>query len=120
MEPFFTFLNTRGIHIKLFGDRLTDSFILSLRRFLARRGNVNIMQSDNGTNVIGAVKEVNDSIKKNLKHDKITTHLNKYQINWQLNPLLSPWMGGCWESLIKTTKRCLYAILKPPHVKWSI
>ena len=38
-------------------------------------------------------------------------YLNKHQIKWQFNPPLSPWMGGCWESLIKT-KRCLYAILK--------
>ena len=38
--------------------------------------------------------------------------LNKHQIKWQFNPPLSPWMGGCWESLIKTIKRCLYAILK--------
>ena len=69
------------------------------------------MQSDNGTYFIGAVKEINDVI-KNLKHDKITTYLNKHQIKWQFNPPLSPWMGGCWESLIKTIKRCLYAILK--------
>ena len=69
------------------------------------------MQSDNETNFIGAVKEINDVI-KNLKHDKITAYLNKHQIKWQFNPPLSPWMGGCWESLIKTIKRCLYAILK--------
>ena len=31
------------------------------------------MQSDNGTNFIGAVKEINDAI-KNLKHVKITTY----------------------------------------------
>ena len=69
------------------------------------------MQSDNGTNFIGAVKEINDAI-KNLKHDKITIYLNKHQIKWQFNPSLSPWMGDCWESLIKTIKRCLYAMLK--------
>ena len=45
----FTFLNARAIHIELSGDLLTDTFILSLRIFLVRRGHVNIMQSDNGT-----------------------------------------------------------------------
>ena len=119
--------------MELSGDLLTDSFILSLRRFLARRGRVNIMQSDNGANFIVAVKEINDAI-KNLKHVKIITYLNKHQIKWQFNPLprpplapplpplappprpsprpLSSWIGGCWESLIKTIKRSLYAILK--------
>ena len=59
----FTCLNTRAIHIELSGDLPTDSFILSLRRFLAQRGHVNIMQSDNETNFIGAVEEINDGIK---------------------------------------------------------
>ena len=31
----FTCLNTRATHIKLSGDLSTDSFILSLRRFIA-------------------------------------------------------------------------------------
>ena len=57
------------------------------------------MQSDNGANFISAVKEINSAI-KNLKRNTIT-YLNKHQIKWQLNPPLSPWMGGCWESLIK-------------------
>ena len=54
------------------------------------------MPSDNGTNFIDAVKEINDAI-KNLKHDKITTYLNKHQIKWEFNPPLSPRMGGCWK-----------------------
>ena len=69
------------------------------------------MQSDNGTNFIGIVMEINDAI-KNLKYDKITTYLNKHQMKWQFNSPLSPWMEGCWESLIETIRRCLCAILK--------
>ena len=66
------------------------------------------MPSDNGTNFIDAVKEINDAI-KNLKHDKITTYLNKHQIKWQFNP---PMDGRLLGKSIKTIKRCLYAILK--------
>ena len=51
------------------------------------------MQSNDGTNFIGAVKEINHGI-KNLKRDKITTYINKYQIKWQFNCPLIPWMGG--------------------------
>ena len=104
----FTCLNTRAIRIELSGDLSTDSFILSLGRFLTRRGLVNIMQFDNGTSFIGAVKEINDAI-KNLKHDKITTYFNKHQIKWQFNP---PMDGRLLGKSIKTIKRCLYAILK--------
>ena len=72
-----TCLNTRATCIEFSGDLLTDYFILSLRRLLARRGHVNIMQSDNGTIFIDAVKEINDAI-KNLKYDKITTYLTLF------------------------------------------
>ena len=47
------------------------------------------MLSDNGTDFIGAVEKINDTI-KNFKHDKITTFLNKRQIKLQFNPPLSP------------------------------
>ena len=73
----FTCLNTRGIHIELSVDLLTDSFTLSLRRFLARRRHVNTIQSNNETNFIGAVKEFNDVIKY-VKYEKITIYLNKH------------------------------------------
>ena len=56
--------------IGLSSDLSTDSFILSLHRFLALRGHVNIMQSNNGMDFISAVKEINDAI-KSLKHNNI-------------------------------------------------
>ena len=39
----FTCLTTRTIHIRLAGDLSTDSFLLALRRFISRRGNVKAM-----------------------------------------------------------------------------
>ena len=30
--------------------------------------------------------------------------------SWKVNPPTSPWMGGAWESLIKSVKRLLKAI----------
>lgn len=36
----------------------TDSFVLALRRFIARRGQVKEMRSDNGRNFIGGEKEL--------------------------------------------------------------
>ena len=48
----YTFLTTRAIHLELAADLLTDSFILSLRRFIPKRGHVKIMKADNGTNFV--------------------------------------------------------------------
>ena len=58
----YTCLTTRAIHLELAGDLSTDSFILSLRRFIFRRGHVKIMKSDNGTNFVGAVTELKESL----------------------------------------------------------
>ena len=35
----FTCMTTQAIHLELTGDMSTDSFILALHRFIARRGN---------------------------------------------------------------------------------
>ena len=53
-----TCLCRRAIHIEVTQLLKTDSFILSLRRFIGRRGNICLMRSDNGTNIVGAVKEL--------------------------------------------------------------
>ena len=50
------------------------SSILSLRRFLARRGTVNVMRSDNGTNFVEASTELKKSIKA-LDQASISKHL---------------------------------------------
>ena len=60
----FTCRNSRAIHIK--GARFmdTNSFILALRRFIACRGNVRSMRSENGSNFVGAAKELGQALKE--------------------------------------------------------
>ena len=50
----FAFMTTRAIHLVIAGDLTTDSFILALLRFIARRENVKDNRSDNGANFKGA------------------------------------------------------------------
>ena len=50
----FTCLTTRPTHLVLAGDLSTDSFILALKRFIARRGQPKVMYSNNGSNFTGA------------------------------------------------------------------
>ena len=86
----------KSSHLKIAGDFTTDSFILSLRRF---------MRSDNGTNFVRDSTELKQSIKA-LDQVSIKKHLVAKNIDWKFNPPLSPWMRGIWESLVKSIKRC--------------
>ena len=77
----------------------TDSFILALRRFIARGGNVRLVRIDNGRNFVGAKKELTKFIKE-LDHNKIREFLLKQNadwIQWKMNPPLASHMGGVWE-----------------------
>ena len=52
----FTCTTRRVIHLEIAGDLTTDSLILALRRFIACRGNVKHIRSDNGTTFKGVQK----------------------------------------------------------------
>ena len=45
-------LNSGAIHIEVENFMDTNSFILALQRFIACRGNVRFMRSDNGSNIL--------------------------------------------------------------------
>ena len=55
-------MTTRAVRLEIAGDLSSDSFILSLRRFIACRENVKNIRLDNGRNFIGAEKELKAAI----------------------------------------------------------
>ena len=95
-------MTTRVIHLEIAGDLTTDSFILALHRFIARRENVKHNRSDNRTNFKGAQKELQDAIAE-INIPKVVSKLVNKHVNfiWTFNPPSSPWMGEAWEALIK-------------------
>ena len=97
----FTCLATRAIHIEIAGDLTTDSFILLLHRFIACRGKVKHIRSDNGTNFKGAQKELQDAIAE-TNIPKGVSELVKKHVNFIYTfnpPSTRPWMRGAWEAL---------------------
>ena len=54
----FTCFSSRAIHLEIAFCLDTDSCILAIRRFISRRGTVKSITSDNGTNLVGAEREL--------------------------------------------------------------
>ena len=106
----FTCLTTRAVHLEVAGDLSTDSFIVALRRFRGRRGNPKTIRSDNGTNFVGANRELGEAL-RSLSQERITGELSRKEITWYFNPPSSPHMGGIFESMVKQVKRAMKTVI---------
>ena len=78
--------------------------------FVSRRGTSVIIWSDNGTNFVGAEKELRENIEK-WNTINIAVELAHKGIKWSFNPPSAPHQGGIWERLVRSFKRILYTIL---------
>ncbi|XP_018360090.1 PREDICTED: uncharacterized protein LOC108759242 [Trachymyrmex cornetzi] len=93
----FICLNTRGIHLELVTDLTTEAFLAALRRFTGRRGICSCLIYDNGTNFVGASRELKKLyafLKE--KEDTIQTLLAKQKIEWSFIPPRAPNFGGSY------------------------
>ena len=107
----FTCLTTRAIHIEIAESLDTSSFIMALRRFCARRGQVSEIRSDNGTNFVGGERELRESI-QSWNHIQIQNHLLQKNIKWIFNPPGASHFSGVWERQIRTIHKILLAVCK--------
>ncbi|GFX71582.1 putative RNA-directed DNA polymerase from transposon X-element [Trichonephila clavipes] len=96
----------RAVHLELVTALSTNNFLLSLRRFIARRGMPSVVYTDNGTNFKGAVREF-----KNLDWIKIERETEIQRIKWKFNPPTAAW----WERLIRVLKDLLKHALQKAH-----
>lgn len=106
----FTCLTTRAVHLELAASLTTSSMIMALRRFIARRGKPTVLYSDNGTNFVGADREL--AIIWNECNEGLKRDVENRQIQWKFIPPGAPNMGGSWERLVKSIKVALAATLK--------
>ena len=100
----FTCMVTRSVHLEIAHNLDTDSFIMALRRMIARRGKPRHIYSDNGTNFVGAERELKECLQQ-LNQEKISDVLTQKQIHWHFNPPSAPHFGGVWERLVQSAKK---------------
>ena len=110
----FTCLVTRAIHLEVANSLETDSYINTLRCFICTRGPVRQMRSNNGSNFIGARRELKEALAE-MHQDQVKTEMLKENCDWlevKFNIQSASHMGGIWERQIRSDRSVLSALLE--------
>ena len=110
----FVCLATKAIHLEVTSSLSTEAFTACLKRFISRRNCPLTLHCDNGSNFVGARRELQQlytflSNRDNNSH--IQQFLLKQQVQWEHIPAASPHFGGLWESAVKSLKKHLRRLM---------
>ncbi|XP_058828364.1 uncharacterized protein LOC131688208 [Topomyia yanbarensis] len=101
----FTCLTTRAVHLEVAYSLTTEACVMAFRRFVCRRGFPSEVFSDNGTNLVGASKEICRHVLQ--IQTGCAEVFTDARTRWNFNPPAAPHMGGCWERLVRSVKEAL-------------
>ncbi|XP_053699197.1 uncharacterized protein LOC128746180 [Sabethes cyaneus] len=101
----FTCLVVRAVHLEVAFNLSTESCISAIRRFVCRRGSPIEIVTDNGTNFVGASRE----LQKQINADCAATFTDA-KTRWTFNPPSAPHMGGVWERMVRSVKEAMRAL----------
>ncbi len=107
----------KAVHIELCADFTTDEFLAALHRFCARLGTPQQINSDNGSNFVGAFNEIKDI--EHLVHNskqKLSHYCGENSIEWRFILPRSPNFGGIWEAGVKLMK----ILIQPHYTVYSV
>ncbi|XP_073960749.1 uncharacterized protein [Choristoneura fumiferana] len=102
----FTCATYRAVHLEVVETLSTGDFLMALRRFIARRGRIEQLFSDNATNFRGL-----DNAFGTLDWDEIQRFSSITRIKWNFLPPAAPWWGGFYERIIGFLKQILRRVL---------
>lgn len=106
----FTCLAIRAIHLEVVHSLSTESCVMAVRRFVARRGSPAEFYTDNATCFQGASRELQEEI-----GNKLSTTFTSAHTKWRFIPPATPHMGGVWERLVRSVKVAAGTILEAPR-----
>ena len=104
----FTCFLSRAVHLEMIDDLSTDAFINGLRCFIVLHGTVTVrrVQSDQGSNFIGA-KKVFREARKELDTNRIERFLTTHECEFIFNVPGASHAGGVWERQIRSIRNVL-------------
>jgi len=87
----FICMATKAIHLEMVSNLTSEAFIEALRRFIARRGLIDYLYRDNGSNFVGENRELKAS-EEFLR--QVHNYAAKTQFQLHFIPPNSPHFGG--------------------------
>ncbi|XP_060863783.1 uncharacterized protein LOC132940289 [Metopolophium dirhodum] len=97
----FVCMTTKAVHLQPVSALSTEAFLLTLDRFVARRGLPSSIYSDCGTNFVGALRQLRLLVNSPDSRDQLSGHI---ACEWHFNPPGAPHFGGIWEAAVKSAK----------------
>lgn len=94
----FTCLNTRAVHLEMAVDCSTMEFMQALRRFFTIRGYPTVMMSDNGSQMVGAARELLEMV-DGYDNDQLREFSAEKGIEWKFSTPASLRQNSCTEAL---------------------
>jgi len=107
----FICMVVKAIHLEVVSDMTTEAFLNAFKRFISRRGKPTNVYSDNGTNFVGANRELEKCRELFLLEQercKIIDYTVCEGIRWHFIPARAPHFGGLWERVVKSFKTHFY------------
>ncbi|XP_035907255.1 uncharacterized protein LOC118509982 [Anopheles stephensi] len=106
----FTCLTIRAVHLEVVHSLSTESCVMAVRRFVARRGAPVEIFSDNGTNFVGASRQLQMEIQQ--RNDILAATFTNEHTRWTFNPPGAPHMGGVWERMVRSVKAAISTVME--------
>lgn len=107
----FICLASKAIHLELVCDYSTVAFLNAYSRFCARRGLPETIYSDNGTNFVGAEKELTKAYRAALRDPNFLNKTATDGVAWRFIPPSAPHFGDRWEAGVRSVKHHLRRVL---------
>lgn len=107
----FVCFSTKAVHLELVSDLTTAAFLASFRRFTARRGHCENVFCDNGTNFVGANRELQAQLRRALKDETWIANLSNNGTKFHFAPPGSPHFNGLAESAVRMAKSSMVKVI---------
>ena len=106
---------SRAVHLELVLNLETSTFLLCLKRLIARRGRPTVIYSDNGSTFVKAAKW----LRQVRSDEQFQGFLESHDIQWKFNLSRAPWWGGQFERLIGIVKTTMYKVIGGATLSWN-